>query len=67
LEESLNCDDVFSIATTDYNIFSFLTATFFVNNHFFLDTPVKTSFLDVLLLTETSKTGSSRKLFDFLL
>ena len=37
LEDTLNWDDVFDLAMSDYNVFSFLTGTFFINSHFFCD------------------------------
>ena len=67
LEDSLNWDDVFDLATADYNIFSFLTSTFFINSHFFLDSITKLSFLDILFLSESNKLNQSRELFDFLM
>jgi hypothetical protein len=51
LDDAVNWDDVFDLATTDYNIFSFLTSAFFLNSHFFLDSITKLSFLDILFLS----------------
>lgn len=67
LEDALNWDDVFDLATADYNIFSFLTSAFFFNSHFFLDSITKLSFLDILFLTESNNVNVSRELFDYVM
>ena len=54
LEESLNWDDVFELSTTEYNFLSMFMVATFLNTHHFLDWCVKFSFLDVLLLSDTS-------------
>jgi hypothetical protein len=33
----MNWDDVFELATSEYNVFGILTAAFFLNTHHFLD------------------------------
>ena len=65
LDGILGWDDTFDAATRDYNIFSFLTGTFFVGNHFALDSMIKLSFLDTMLLNEFNSVNFSRQLFDF--
>ena len=65
LEDVISWDESFDLFLADYNIFFFITSAFFVNVHFFLDSCVKMSFLDVLLLSETDAFNSSRELFDF--
>ena len=67
LEDALNWDDVFDLATADYNVFSFLTSAFFFNSHFFLDSITKLSFLDILFLTESNNVNVSRELFDYVM
>lgn len=67
LEDTLNWDDAFDLATSDYNLFSFLTSPFFFNSHFFLDSIVKLSFLDILFLNESNHLTLSRELFDCLM
>lgn len=67
LDDAVNWDDVFDLATSDYNLFSFLTNPFFVNSHFFLDSITKLSFLDILLLTESNNISTSREFFDFIM
>jgi hypothetical protein len=39
----------------------------FLNSHFFLDSLTKLSFLDILLLSESNQTNSSRELFDYVM
>jgi len=65
LDGILGWDDTFDAATRDYNIFSFLTSTFFVGNHFSLDSMTKFSFLDVMMLSEFNTPTFARQLFDF--
>ncbi len=65
LDGILGWDDTFDAATRDYNIFSFLTGTFFVGSHFALDSMTKLSFLDTMLLNEFDSVNFSRQLFDF--
>jgi hypothetical protein len=64
LEDAINWEEAFDLILTDFTIYSFLTTPFFVNSHFFLDSFVKLSFLDILLLLETNKTNFSRELYD---
>jgi len=52
---------------SDYTAFSLLTNAFFVNCHFFLDSCVKMSFLDLVFLTETDNYTEARELFDFIM
>ena len=65
LESTMSWDDTFDVATRDYNIFSFLSSTFFVGSHFSLDAVTKLSFLDTLLLSEFDHFTTKRELFDF--
>ena len=64
LEESLNWEEAFDLALSDFFIFSALTTPFFYNSHFFLDSLVKFSFLDVMLISESNKTFNSKELYD---
>ena len=63
LDGILGWDDTFDAATRDYNIFSFLTGTFFVGSHFALDSMTKLSFLDTMLLNEFDSVNFSSKNF----
>ena len=67
LDDVISWDESFDLFLSDYNIFFFLTSPFFVNIHFFLDSFVKMSFLDVILLAETDSKLFSRELFDFVM
>ena len=67
LDDVVSWDDVFDLASSDYNIYSFLTGAFFFNSHFFLDSITKLSFLDILLLSDSDKVTESRELFDFIM
>lgn len=65
LEDALNWDEAFDLALSDITIYSFLTTPFFYNNHFFTDSLIKLSFLDIIFLIETNKTTYSKELYDF--
>ena len=65
LEDTLNWDETFNLVLSDYNIISFLTSAFFVNNHYFLDSFTKMSFIDVLFFWETDVHGTTRELFNY--
>lgn len=65
LEDVISWDESFELFLSEYNIFFLLTSPFFVNVHFFLDSLVKMSFIDVMLFTESDNFNSSRELFDF--
>ena len=67
LEDVVSWDESFELLLSDYNVFFFLTSPFFVNVHFFLDSIVKMSFLDVLLFSESDEFSSSREFFDFVM
>lgn len=65
LEESLNWDEAFDLALSDLTIYSFLITPFFYNSHFFTDSIIKLSFLDIMFLIETNKLTYSKELYDF--
>jgi len=67
LEDVLNWDETFDLILSDYNIFSFLTSTFFINSHFFLDSFTKLSLLDVMFINETDSFNYSKELFDLMM
>lgn len=48
----------------NFNIYSFLSSSFFINTFFFSDSLVKFSFMDLLFLIETSKINYNRELYD---
>ena len=63
LEDSLNWDNAFELATSEYNVFDALTAAFFLNTHHFLDWFVKLSTLDLTLIWGNSSTKVFTELF----
>ena len=67
IDESLNWDETFSLLFTDYTPFSFSLLAFFTNSHFFLDSPVKFSSLDALILRERTDYTTVSSLYAFLL
>lgn len=67
LDDVVSWDDIFDLATTDYNIFSFLTSPFFLNTHLFLDYLTKLSFLDILFLNETKQDLESKEFFELVM
>ncbi len=64
LEDSVNWEEAFDLVLSDFTVYSFLTSPFFYASHFFLDSHVKLSFLDVIFLLETNKSSRSRELYD---
>ena len=67
LEDVISWDESFDMFLSEYSLFFFLTSPFFVNVHFFLDSIVKMSFIDILLLSESESFNSSREFFDFVM
>lgn len=63
LEDSLNWDEVFDLILSDFNAYSFLFTSFFYNSHFFLDSLIKLSVLDIMLITESTKQFYVKELF----
>ena len=63
LEDAMNWDDVFELATSEYNIFGIFTTAFFLNTHHFLDWFVKLSTLDLLFIYEVDGELKVNKLF----
>jgi hypothetical protein len=59
----MNWDDVFELATSEYNIFGIFTTAFFLNTHHFLDWFVKLSTLDLLFIYEVDGELKVNKLF----
>ena len=64
LDDALNWEEVFDLALSDFTIYNFLTTPFFFNVHFFLDSFVKISFLDIIFMFESNKTLYTRELYD---
>ena len=64
LEDALNWEEAFDLALSDFILYNFFTVSSFFNNHFFLDSFVKISFLDVLLLNEVNSFSSAKELYD---
>ena len=67
VDETLNWDEVFSLLFLDYTPFSFLLISSFLESHFFTDSIVKLSFLDVILLNHINSTASTNSLYLFFL
>lgn len=67
LEDSVNWEEAFDLILSDYTIYSFFTTSFFLNSQFFLDSFNKLSFLDIILLSETTKLTYPRELYDLFL
>ena len=67
VDETLNWDEVFSLLFLDYSPFSFLLISSFLESHFFTDSIVKLSFLDVILLNSTSSVATVNNLYLFFL
>lgn len=63
LEDALNWDDVFELATSEYNVFGAVTAAFFLNTHHFLDWFVKLSPLDLIFMGEIDTDLKTQTLF----
>lgn len=64
LEDSINWENVFDSALSDFTVYNFLTTPFFFASHFFLDSHIKLSFLDIIFMFETNKSFRSRELYD---
>lgn len=52
-EDVLSWDDSFSLALSDYSLFTLLTSSFFVKTYIYLDLFTKTSFVDILNISES--------------
>ena len=63
LEDSLNWDDVSELTTSEYNVFSLVLASVFLNTHHFLDWFVKLSTLDLLFIEEVDADSAPSTLF----
>ena len=63
LEDVMNWDDVFELATSEYNVFGLITTAFFLNTHHFLDWCVKISMLDLLFINEIDLDVRPKTLF----
>lgn len=64
LEDSVNWEETFDLILSDYTLYSVLTLPFFATSHFFLDSFIKISFLDIMFLSETNKIGYPRELYN---
>ena len=63
LDDSLNWDDAFELATSEYNLFGMFLTAFFANTHIYLDWFVKLSMLDVLFIYEVDSIVKPSALF----
>ena len=63
-EDAVNWENVFDAALSDFTVYNFLTTPFFFASHFFLDSHVKLSFLDIIFMFETNKSFRSKELYD---
>lgn len=64
IDSALNWEEAFDLILTDFTIYNLLVTPFFFNSHFFIDSFVKLSFLDILFITETNKQIFSKELYD---
>lgn len=67
LDDALNWDAAFEIALSDFTLYTALTTPFFSNSHFFIDSVVKLSFLDVIFFFESDKSNEMRELYNLFL
>lgn len=65
IDDVLNWDETTDLATTDYNIFAFVSIAFFPASHFFIDNLTKISFLDLLFSNIEISQYSTQHLFLF--
>lgn len=63
LDDALNWDDAFELATSEYNLFGMFLTSFFANSHIYLDWFVKLSMLDVLFISEVDSFMKPSALF----
>ncbi len=64
LESAVNWEEAFDLILTDFTIYNLFVTPFFFNSHFFLDTHVKLSFIDILFIVETNKITFSKEFYD---
>lgn len=64
LEDSVSWEDAFDLVLSDLTVYGFFASSFFANSHFFVDSFVKLSFLDVLLISESGNATDPRELYD---
>ena len=64
LEQALNWDDSLSSVPSEFTLYYFFTTPFFVASHFFIDSQVKLSFLDIILMFESDKSLETREFYD---
>ena len=63
VEDSLNWDIAFSLATTDYTLYSILTSPFLMTTYIYLESFSKLAFIDVWAITEGSEQYDSQELY----
>lgn len=64
LESAVNWEEAFDLILTDFTIYNLFITPFFFNSHFFLDSHVKLSFIDILFIIETNKLTFSKEFYD---
>jgi hypothetical protein len=55
VEDVLNWDESINLTITDYNLFSLLTSPFMLKTYIYLESFVKLSFLDIMIMSESSE------------
>lgn len=64
LEDAINWEEAFDVILSDFTVYNFLITPFFFNNHIFLDSYTKLSFIDLIFLLEKNKSIFSREFYD---
>lgn len=64
LEDVLSWDESFNLSLSDYSLFTLLTSPFFVKAYTCLDLVTKTSFLDILVMSEVDYSLESQEFYN---
>jgi len=64
-EDSVNWENILDTTFNEFTFYSFLTSSFFFNNYIFIDSHIKFSFLDMLLIFETDKKFKTKEFYNF--
>lgn len=67
LEDSMNWDDTFNLALSEYNLLDVFMIATFTNSHMYLDWPVKLSALDIILLRDMNNSENVNSLYSAVL
>lgn len=66
-EDVLNWDDTFDLLFSDYNFTTFLTNSFFINEHIFLDNFTKLSFLDLVFFVDADEVYTQLEFYNLVM